>query len=240
MRCVGRYTPAAVTTIITNLFKAFSSTFPSACLKDDRDLPSLLAFKPIPLGIIPTLQDLVHELELEEDVIAYLQDVTFISTPSSDSGERPTKYARLFQDLETEIEDRERLGRRMKAEMHLVNNGTKVEIVSLDSLTGLAPAPAPTATDVDVDVDAKQQTLGTIPQSIEMTSPAYSTMSLATDTSELETEAVTPEMYASGIFEPAIRVSGKSRSPSLEAPTPQAQVKSGVNALGIRSQVADL
>lgn len=221
-----------MTTIITNLFKAFSSTFPSACLKSDRDLPSLLAFKPIPLGIIPTLQDLVHELDLEHDVIAYLQDVTFISTPSSEDG--PIKYARLFQDLEVDTEDRERLGRRMKAEMHLVKNGSKVEIVSLESLTGIAPITSKVSSGVDA---TPQQNLGPIPQSIEMTSPAYSTMSLATDTSEIE--ALTPEMYASGVFEPAIRGGGKSRSPSLEAP--QAQVKSGGDALGLRSgQVADL
>lgn len=195
----------------------------------------MLAFKPIPLSIIPTLHSLVGELSLEHDVVAYLQDVTFIALPSTSAAaaaeEVVVKYARLFDDA-CETDDRERLGRRMKAEMHLVN-GSNVEVVSLHSLTGIPTAtPTPIAADTNATA-ANGQTLGahtTVPQSIEM-SPAYSTTSLATDLSD--TEAVTPEMYGS-VFEPSIRMGGKSRSPSLETPK---ETKAG-DVLGLGGDAA--
>ena len=178
--------------------------------------------------------------------MAYLQDVTFISTPSSSSsssGELNVKYARLF-DEECETEDRERLGRRMKAEMHLVNGG-QVEVVSIQSLTGIPSATTTSSTNTavtntadstatatattDANTNGQGLTLGpqNSVQSMEM-SPAFSTSSLATDLSD--TEAVTPEMYGS-VFEPAIVAGGKSRSASLETPT---EGKSG-DALGLRA-----
>lgn len=127
----------------------------------------------------------------------------------------------------------------MKAEMHLVNNGSKVEIVSLESLTGIAPTSSTdttSATGATTTSTSAQQTLGAVtgPQSIEMTSPAYSCASLTTETDMSDTEAVTPEMYGSGVFEPSIRLGGKSRSASLETPTESTGAKSG-DALGIRT-----
>lgn len=242
----GRYTPAAITTIITNLVKAFSSTFPSSCMKDDRDLPSLLAFHPIPLSIIPTLQALPVELHLEQDVIAYLQDVAFIGIPSPFSNEAgPSaviQYARLFDAaFDEEQQDRERLGRRMKAEMHLAGtNGAEVEIVPLHTLTGIS-APAATNDNVKmlgVNAQGQGHAAQTQTQSIEMTSPAYSCASLTTtetdqDTTASDDEALTPDLLGSLVLEPGIQVGNgnKSRSASLEA-EPAAEHKS--NMLGMR------
>lgn len=235
----GRYTPAAITTIITNLLKAFSSTFPSSSLKDDRDLPSLIAFKPIQLGIIPTLQALPDELHLEEDVIAYLQDVTFISIPSTSAEVNGVpKYARLF-DTEFELSDRERLGRRMKADFHLAgNNGSEVEIVPLDSLAGItAPTPLGRA-DQQQDQDHLSASPSATNANVEMTSPAHSWASLettetgpCTSDADADPEALTPELLGSLVLEPGIRMGNKSRSGSLDTPVEGAKPPLNTNGL---------
>lgn len=242
----GRYTPAAITTIITNLIKAFSATFPYACLRDDRALPSLLAFKPIPLSIISTLQALPKDLHLEQDVITYLQDVTFISLPSSASAENgagSVKYARLFNDyFDVDEADRDRLTRRMKAELLLTGSSASdpsVEIVQLHCLNGispLTPIPAP----------GKQDSLSLSPHqagSAMMTSPAHSDVSLATtetdqtyvSDADLEPEAVTPELFGSLVLEPGIRMDrgDESRSGSLENPVEGKPTMAGVAAGGL-------
>jgi hypothetical protein len=131
----GRYTPAAVKTIITSLVKAFTSTFPSSCENLELDLPSLFALRPVPVGLIDELRQVIQE-ETPSDVMEYLQDVMFIGTNS---------FARLFDDYTGD--DRDRQARRLKAEMLLMGN--KSTIVSLDSLMGKATlAPVPTSVDM--------------------------------------------------------------------------------------------
>lgn len=133
---IGRYTPAAIKTIITSLVKAFTSTFSSACEDLELDLPSLFALRPVPVGLIDVLRQVIQE-ETPSDVMEYLQDVMFVGT---------TSFARLFDDYTGD--DRDRQARRLKAEMLLM--GDKSTIVSLDALMGKAStlAPAPQAIDM--------------------------------------------------------------------------------------------
>lgn len=241
----GRYTPAAITSIMTNLFKAFASTFPLASAKTDKDLPSLVAFSHIPLSIITTLQALPEELHLDSDMTAYLQDATFIALPTEGN-----KYARLFETTDggADIADRQRLGRRTKAEMLLLAGSVATEIVPLGALTGFTTP----------EKNKEQSMLSASPSgqsasasaSAEMTSPAHSFASLAmTEGTSMSTsasedgEALTPGMPGSMFLEPGplLQVGPKSRSGSLdsqaEADTP-VDNKPQYNALDMHDHAA--
>jgi hypothetical protein len=191
---------------MTSLIKAFAPTFPSSCEDVELDLPSLFALKPVPVALIPELKEFISEESIPDDVIEYLQDVTFIALPQS-----PTTFARLFDEA-YEGEDRDRQGRRLKAEMLLVNDKSSCnQIVSLDSLTGTTKS---------------NDGLDPVPTSIEMVSPAFSYSSLTNDTdAESEYETMTPDLGNSQMFERVgVKSGSKSRSPSLEQ---RDQVKGG-------------
>jgi len=137
-------------------------------------------------------------------VVEYLQDVTFISTAQS-----PSTFARLFDDAYNG-DDRDRQGRRLKAEMLLVNDTTSShQIVPLANLTG-------------------SKSLAPMPTSIEMVSPAFSYSSLSNDT-DYESETMTPELGSQVFERVVIRGTSESRSPSLE----KDQVKGQGNMLGM-------
>jgi hypothetical protein len=189
---------------MTSLIKAFASTFPSSCEDVELDLPSLFALKPVPIALIPELKEFLQEENIPADVVEYLQDVTFIST-----AQEPTTFARLFDDAYNG-EDRERQGRRLKAEMLLINDkSSSNSIVPLATLTGT-------------------KTLAPMPTSIEMVSPAFSYSSLSNDT-DYESETMTPELGSQVFERVVIRGTSKSRSPSLE----KDQVKGQGNMLGM-------
>jgi hypothetical protein len=192
---------------MTSLIKAFTSTFPSSCEDVELDLPSLFALKPVPIALIPELKEFLEEESIPADVVEYLQDVTFISTAQG-----PTTFARLFDDA-YDGEDRDRQGRRLKAEMLLINDkSSSNSIVPLATLTGTKTT----------------CTLAPMPTSIEMVSPAFSYSSLSNDT-DYESETMTPELGSQVFERVVIRGASKSWSPSLE----KDQVKGQGNMLGM-------
>lgn len=200
---------------MTSLIKAFTSTFPSSCEDLELDLPSLFALKPVPIALIHELKEFLQEENIPVDVVEYLQDVTFIATSQS-----PSTFARLSDDAYNyNGEDRDRAGRRLKAEMLLINDKSSTNtIINLSTLMGtptqpesLAPIP--------------------VPNSVEMVSPAFSYSSLSADTDYASDEALTPDLGSSQVFERVgIRGTSKSRSPSLDKD--QGQGKGG-NVLGM-------
>jgi hypothetical protein len=194
---------------MTSLIKAFTSTFPSSCEDVELDLPSLFALKPVPIALIPELKEFLQEENIPADMVEYLQDVTFIST-----AQEPTTFARLFDDAYNG-DDRDRQGRRLKAEMLLINDkSSSNSIVPLANLTGTKTtcALAPMAT------------------SIELVSPAFSYSSLSNDT-DYESETMTPELGSQVFERVVIRRTSKSRSPSFEKE--KDQVKGQGNMLGM-------
>lgn len=219
---LGRYTSAAVRTVVTSLIKSFASTFPSASMDDDElDLPSLIAFKPIQQDSISSLQSVIHELELEEDVLAYLQDVVFIAISAKSLGQAPLQYARLFEE-EYAGDNHDRLARRCKAQIMLQGtDGAEAEIIPLASFS-LARV-APSAAEVQVGGNPG---LAPVPNSQEMVSPSQSLASLTSEASEGVSvqEAITPNMRATRSLEPHVRGGSQSRSPSLEYPTKETNV----------------
>jgi hypothetical protein len=207
---------------MTSLIKAFTSTFPSSCEDVELDLPSLLSLNPVPVNLISELHEFIIEAKIPVDVVEYLQDVTFISIVTV--GET-TQFARLF-DESYEGDDRDRLGRRLKAEMLLANDkASSNQIVPLSTLTGTN----------------RTESLGVVPTSVDMVSPAYSCASLTNDTdyAPSEPEAMTPDFGNSEILEPGIKVGGsKSRSPSVEVRAGGDGVNNGSNALGMGGVIA--
>ena len=190
---------------MTSLIKAFTSTFPSSCEDLELDLPSLFALKPVPIALISELKEFLQEENIPADMVEYLQDVIFISTAQG-----PTTFARLF-DEGYNGNDRDRQGRRLKAEMLLINDkASNNSIVPLAHLNG------------------SKDTLVPMPTSIEMVSPAFSYSSLSNDT-DYESETMTPELGSQVFERVAIRGNSKSRSPSLE----KDQVKGQMNMLGM-------
>lgn len=186
---------------MTSLIKAFASTFPSSCEDVELDLPSLFALKPVPVALIPELKEFLQEENIPADVVEYLQDVTFISTAQG-----ATTFARLFDDAYNG-DDRDRQGRRLKAEMLLINDkSSSNSIVPLTNLTGTKTTCA----------------LAPMPTSIEMVSPAFSYSSLSNDT-DYESETMTPELGSQVFERVVIRGTSKSRSPSLEKEKDQAK-----------------
>ncbi|WWD17197.1 hypothetical protein CI109_101635 [Kwoniella shandongensis] len=167
-RLDGRYTPACTVSIITHLFRAIGSSFPSSSRKIDIDLPSSLTFTSIPSGIITDLQALPAKLDLDNEVTQWLQDVIFITLPTNTQ-----QHARLWNEVEgtDESETRERLVRKMKAEAMLLQNND-YKLVSIDELVNQ-------------------------PHASPAESAASSLPSETDAATEDEDEAVTPEMSAS-------------------------------------------
>jgi hypothetical protein len=193
---IGRYTPAGIKTIITHLFRALAASFPSCARTVDCDLPSLVTFSPLPESIISDIQSLVHSLELDSELSAYLADVALVSL-DADSG----RYARVFEDT-VDDDNTYRASRRLKADMLLLTSSSGGEVVSL---ADLAAAPG---TEVDID-DNKPALSLQVPDSPHADkSPAGSFASLgpgATDagfSTDEEGEAMTPEMNNSLLVEP--------------------------------------
>ncbi|WRT66474.1 uncharacterized protein IL334_003433 [Kwoniella shivajii] len=179
-RLDGRYTPACKLSIITHLFRAFGSSFPSSSRKFDIDLPDMMVFTSVPKGIIDNLSSLPDKLELDSEVKRYLQDVMFISIDKTHCS-----VARIWEGDNDIEDDRERQGRRIKAELSLVqNNQTDFQLVSLAELTA-----------------TKQPIL-----KIE-SSPAVSDTSVLPGETEAptddENEAITPEIGSSPLVEPS-------------------------------------
>ncbi|WWC94291.1 hypothetical protein V866_001133 [Kwoniella sp. B9012] len=187
-RLDGRYTPACKLSIITHIFRAFGTSFPSSSRKVDIDLPSMIIFTTVPRGIINDLVELPSKLELDEEVKAYLQDVTFVSVDKSHC-----PAARLFDTVMEVSEDRERQSRRIKSEMILLHSNSHLEfdLVSLEELR-----------------EVNKPTLNLPQQGV---SPAVSDSSILPDDTEGPTkdegeEAITPEMGSSPIVDPSDRL----------------------------------
>ena len=111
----GRYTPACILAIITNLFQALASSYPSASHRLDIDMPSLLTFTPIPESILSEIRSLPVNLELPADLCVYLSDTMLVSTDGID-------YCRLWGGSD----DRNSQTRRLKAELLLTSDGLKI------------------------------------------------------------------------------------------------------------------
>lgn len=174
---LGRFTPVAIKTILTNLFSALDDTYPSTSHKVHRDMPSLLTFSPVPMALFDELKSLSTS---DFDRLAeHLGDVAFVSTDSA-------RFARLF-DGDAEPEARYRAEKRLRAEAMLLRNGL-AQIVHTDQL-------ALPSSDKEADglaAPANKQVLET--------SPSQSFMSLSndeTDTGSDDDEAQTPPMESS-------------------------------------------
>ncbi|KAK6909983.1 hypothetical protein L486_00367 [Kwoniella mangroviensis CBS 10435] len=187
-RLDGRYTPACKLSIITHIFRAFGTSFPSSSRKVDIDLPSMIIFTTVPRGLINDLVELPSKLELDDEVKLYLQDVTFVSIDKSHC-----PAARLFDTGMEVSEDRERQSRCIKSEMILLHSGSRLEfdLVSLEELR-----------------EVNKPTLHLPQQGV---SPAVSDSSILPDDTEGPTEdegeeAITPEMGSSPIVDPSDRL----------------------------------
>ncbi|WVW84027.1 hypothetical protein I302_106055 [Kwoniella bestiolae CBS 10118] len=185
-RLDGRYTPACKLSIITHLFRAFGTSFPSSSRKVDIELPSLIIFTSVPRGIIDDLTELPNKLDLDEEVRGYLEDVTFVSIDKSHC-----PAARLFETVE--IEDRERQGRRIKSEMMLLQSNSQLEF-DLVSLNELREVNKPTLNLPGQDVSPTVSDNSILPDDTEAT------------TEDERDEAITPELQASPIVDPSDRV----------------------------------
>ncbi|KAK8864496.1 hypothetical protein IAR55_001746 [Kwoniella newhampshirensis] len=193
-RLDGRYTPACIVSIITHLFRAFDTSFPSCSRKIDVDLPCLLSFTSIPKEIISDLRYLPDKLELDNEVFQWLQDVVCIALPHA-----AQRHARLWDKAEVADHHRDRQTRRVKAEMLLLHDND-VDLVSIDEL---------------ISSTEKDGHLGVPAQNTDMASPARSTASLLPGETEAETEdereAITPEMSASPEIRPTDTRSSMSK-----------------------------
>ncbi|WWC89220.1 uncharacterized protein L201_004138 [Kwoniella dendrophila CBS 6074] len=188
-RLDGRYTPACKLSIITHLFRAFGTSFPSSSRKFDVDVPSMIVFTTVPRGIISEISALPDKLGLDAEVKQYLEDVMFVSIEKSHC-----PVARAWETESEGIEERERQGQRIKAEMLLLQNtSTEFELVPLSEL-----------------IRVNQPTLNLPEQQNDDNgaSPAISDTSVLpgeteTSTEDERDEAITPELGSSLFVNPS-------------------------------------
>ena len=126
----GRYTNACKTSIIEQLLKAMSKSFPFPSAYSDLSMPAAISFTPLSPKVVASVRDLPDEMGVNAEFKSYLADTCFFSMTH---GGR--HHARLFerQDKRDWEEDRSRQARRFKADMTLLN-GTENEIVDFDKL----------------------------------------------------------------------------------------------------------
>ena len=124
----GRYTPACIVASIERFLSALDTSFPFASNKSDTPLPSCIAFAPLPVTVVGPIRDLIGKLDLDAELIAYLADSVFFALSDE------SHHARLFEGLSGE--DRARQGRRIKADMMLLQANTKTAIVPLVQVAG--------------------------------------------------------------------------------------------------------
>jgi hypothetical protein len=183
----GRYTPACIVAIVEHLLNALVKSFPFQAAKDDVDMPSLLSFAPLPAGVVESIRGLTEKLELEKDLLEYLNDCVFFST--SATGEQ---YSRIWQgvhDGAAHPNDRERSARRMKAEMLLIQSGSP-EIVSITDLVS------------NLTIDINNHAEGSIAEPMSPNGSASSLVPGDTEaTTDDEDEATTPDMDQSLVLE---------------------------------------
>lgn len=126
----GRYTPACILSSIEHFLNALNKSFPHASAKVDSALPSCITIAPLPVEVVPSIRDLVHKLNLDEELIAYLADTIFFATSDA------TRHARLFESTTPESDERQRQNRRIKADMMFLQANTKTTIVTLAAIAG--------------------------------------------------------------------------------------------------------